>query len=171
MTSPVEISEETMTSTSPVAVATTKCVKCNKKQASKECTTACCLQCCEDTNCEKHKRSREQQLLKEQILAGTSDVQCMAQEKRSKLLRPGRFREPGFVYQGDTIVIWNIRDYLSNPKWREDAVRKSNRRKARLVDQISDEYVEKKLKRLKNSRRRFHHLIEQCYQRKLQEGG
>ena len=163
-----------MTSTTTAieaAVVSTKCAKCNKRQASKECTQACCLQCCDATNCEKHKRSREQQLLKEQILAGTSEVQCLAQQKRSKLLRPGRFRESGFVYQGDTVVIWNLRDYLSNPKWREDAVRKSNRRKARLTDKMSDKDVEKQhLKRLKNSRRRFHRLIERRYHESRQKG-
>lgn len=47
-----------------------------------------------------------------------------------------KFREPGFVYLGDTVVIWNIHEYLANPKWKEDALRKSMKRKERNIPTI-----------------------------------
>jgi hypothetical protein len=90
--------------------------------------------------------------------------------KRSKLLKHGRFREPGFVYQGDTVIIWSLRDYISNPKWREDALRKSNRRRARTTDAMEATDLTQKLsKPRRNRRKRFRRTMESLYKKSLEE--
>jgi hypothetical protein len=113
--------------------------------------------------CEVHKEQREQNEWKGQILAGRTWIQEDARSKRKMLLSQRRFREPGFVYMGDTVVIWNLREYMANPKWREDALRKANKRKAREME--SGEVKP----RLTNSRKRFHRIVNELYQRTLQE--
>jgi hypothetical protein len=95
------------------------------------CGQNACLACCEDMQCEVHKESRDLAKWREMVLAGKTSIQQKAKEKRSKLLRKGRFRESEFVYLGDTIMIWNIHDYTANPKWKDDALRKASRRNAR----------------------------------------
>ena len=65
-----------------------------------------CLACCDDDDCQSHKESREQAQWKEKVLAGMTDIQLRAKEKRSKSLKKGRFRESEFSYIGDTVVIW-----------------------------------------------------------------
>jgi hypothetical protein len=95
------------------------------------CGQNACLACCVDMQCEVHKESRDLAKWREMVLAGTTSIQQKAKEKRSKLLRRGRFRESEFVYLGDTVMIWNIRDYRANPKWKDDALRKASRRNAR----------------------------------------
>lgn len=71
-----------------------------------DCTQSVCLKCCDDDGCEVHKEQREQALFREEVFAGTSLLQLQAKDKRSKLVAKGRFREPGFCYMGDTVVIW-----------------------------------------------------------------
>ena len=94
------------------------------------CTQAVCLKCCTDIQgCVVHKEQREQAIFRDQVLNGTTDVQRALQEKRSKLIVKGRFRESGFNYMGDTVIIWNLREYLANPKWKEEAIRKSSKRR------------------------------------------
>jgi hypothetical protein len=99
---------------------------------------------------------------------GTSEVQRDAKNKRAKLItnKAGqmRFREPGFVYMGDTVMIWNFQDYLQNPKWKEDALRKSSKRKARQAD------IEGKRRRSvgTGSRKRFRWVMERLYEKSLQ---
>lgn len=137
-----------------------KCRNCGKKPGTKGCVAGRCINCCEESTCARHNRTREQLQMKEQILAGTTDVQRMAREKRSKLLKPGRFRETGFLYQGDTVVIWNIRDYVDNEKWRDDAVRKSLRRKVRQMDIVGGEC---KVKPVVSGKRRFRKLMDERY--------
>ena len=125
------------------------------------CTRLLCLKCCNDENCAVHKEQREQALFREQVLKGTSLIQRQAREKRSKLIRKGRFREPGFCYMGDTVVIWNLREYLKNPKWKEDALRKSSKRNSRSS--------ERQTKPLMNSRKRFRRIINELYEQSLKE--
>jgi hypothetical protein len=130
------------------------------------CTQSVCLKCCDDDDCEAHKEQRDQALFREQVLGGTSLIQREAKYKRSKLIAKGRFREPGFCYMGDTVIIWNLREYLDNPKWKEDALRKSSKRKARSLE-AGDE--SSKFKPLANSRKRFRRIMEELYQNTLQE--
>lgn len=83
-----------------------------------------------------HKEQRDQALFRDQVLTGTTHVQRALQDKRSKLIVKGRFRESGFTYMGDTVILWNIREYLANPKWKEEAIRKSRKRRGRRRSQI-----------------------------------
>jgi quinol monooxygenase YgiN len=165
-----------------------KCGKCQKRVASKGCVMFCCLPCCDDETCEKHLQVKEKQRWKEQILAGTTEIQKQAREKRQLLLHKKRFREPGFKYVGDTVVIWNINEYAQNAKWRDDAIRRSNRRKAREQDsapsptvngnnkKTSQEHAQQQqstrsttIKPVRSSRKRFRRLFEQLYQESLKE--
>jgi len=114
-----------------------KCSKCKKRQSREGCTQDACLQCCSDGSCEKHRKSKDNAMFRDHVLTGTTSVQLLAKEQRAKAIRPGRFHEPGFQFQGDTIVIWNIYEYMGNPKWRDDAVRKSIRRRARDLIKVS----------------------------------
>ena len=112
---------------------------------SSGCTQSVCLKCCTDREgCTVHKEQREQAAFRDQVFHGTTDVQLALQDKRSKLIVKGRFRETGFTYMGDTVVIWNLREYLDNPKWKEEALRKSTKRRSR--DERKQTLVKKKSK-------------------------
>lgn len=106
-----------------------------------------------------HKEQRDQAAFREQILSGTTDVQLALQAKRSKIVVKGRFREPGFAYMGDTVIIFSLKEYLSNPKWKEDALRKSSKRRAR--DGKSSVHV------LRNSRKRFRQVMQALYEKSI----
>ena len=142
-----------------------KCVKCHKRVAREGCTQTACLNCCDDVEgCETHRKPRAQALMKEQILAGTTEVQRLAAAKRRmRIPDTGRFfREPGFVYQGDTVVIWDLRAYADHPKWRDEAVRKAMRRqKARQHHRLEGSAVVQNP--LRNSRKRFHRIVQERY--------
>lgn len=160
-----------------------KCGKCQKRVASKGCVVSCCVQCCDDETCEKHLQVKEKQKWKEQVLAGTTEIQEQAREKRQRLLHKKRFREPGFKYVGDTVVIWNIYEYAQNNKWRDDAIRRSNRRKAREQDSAvppssllstaanktsqDDMKQSRTIKPGRSSNKRFRHMFEKLYQESL----
>jgi hypothetical protein len=132
----------------------TKCSQCNKRKSAEGCDMGACLACCTNLACLPHKRGREVAAWKLQVLAGTTPVQLLAADlRRRRIPLKQRFvREPGFVYTGDTIVIWNIREYLANPKWKEEAIRKTLRRQAR------DQGLPK-TRRLGNSKKRFRRFL------------
>mmetsp|Transcript_19480 Transcript_19480/g.45313 ORF Transcript_19480/g.45313 Transcript_19480/m.45313 type:complete len:106 (-) Transcript_19480:66-383(-) len=90
----------------------------------------------------------------------------MAAAKRKTEVLPGAFHEPNFIYLRQTIQIWNIREYMKNPKWREDAIRRSEKRKA-LSD--NDENLRKKRK-IKSGRRRFRNFMNEWYRKSLESG-
>jgi hypothetical protein len=145
-----------------------KCSVCHRRWALKGCTHNACAACCTDVACERHDKLREHAAWKEQVLAGTTDIQRQAQSTRARMLKPRRFCEPGFLYQGDTVVIWNVRTYLQNAKWKEDAIRKSVRRKARRKDgggTASDMARHEQSRR--NGKQRFRIVMEQLYQQSL----
>ncbi len=73
--------------------------------------------------CEGHREQRE----KESIINGVHPINQLAKQKRSLEIKPGLFRDPAFQYLGETIIIWSLEEYMSNVKWREDAIRKSLR--------------------------------------------
>ena len=39
------------------------------------------------------------------------------------------FRDPAIRYFGETVVLWNAREFLRVPKWRDDAMRRARQRK------------------------------------------
>ena len=81
--------------------------------------------------CEAHAESRRKQKYQEELLQGTTEITRLAQRDRNLAVIPGAFREPGFVSLQQTIKIWDLREFMANSKWKEDAIRKSLKRSAR----------------------------------------
>ena len=92
-------------------------------------------------------------------MAGNTDVQRAAREQRGRLIPKGRFRETNFTYMGDTVVIWDLRQYMTTPKLKDEVLRKCHKRKAREVASHT--------KVLRNNRKRFHQVLEELYQHSL----
>ena len=93
------------------------------------------------------------------MLSGTTDINKKAKAKRASTILPGSFREPGFLYLNQTITIWNRNKFMENRKWKEGAIRRSEKRKAR--DASSTRPV------LRNSRKRFRTIMEDFYRKSL----
>ncbi|CAB9519582.1 expressed unknown protein [Seminavis robusta] len=147
----------------------TKCSKCAKRAARRGCTQHACLNCCDDNGCATHLEVREQAQWREQVLAGTTPLQVRAEELRNKAIPPGRFKESGFSYLGDSVVLWDLQQYLTNPTWKEEAVRKSNKRKTRQRnnDLATAAAVIPNGHRKKNRRQRFQDVMDGLYQKSL----
>lgn len=52
----------------------------------------------------------------------------MATHKRKCKVVKGAFHDSNIQYFGETVVIWNIREFMNVTKWREDAIRRSKRK-------------------------------------------
>lgn len=126
------------------------CIKCNTQEADSDCNV--CSACCDRIACKIHGPK-----LKAAILAKTTDVQKAAAIERSNRIPKGRFREPNFKYQGDTVVIWDIREFRRNPEWRKEAMKKAFRQ-LKYLDETT-------ALRLKSSRKRFHRVIQELYKK------
>jgi hypothetical protein len=120
------------------------------------CSQLACLNCCSDADCEGHKDTREQSKWRQDVLAGATMVQRKAAQKRSHSIIEKAFKEKKFAYMNQTILIWSLDEYLQNPKWRDDAIRKAEKRKA--YESMDQKIV------LKNSQKRFRALLERKYQ-------
>lgn len=96
--------------------------KC-KRLARKNCSQQACAQCCTDSKCEGHREHR----MKESIVQGSHPIQVLVKKIRSLDVGQNIFREKAFKYLGETVVIWNFHEYMGNPKWREESIRKSKR--------------------------------------------
>ena len=88
---------------------------------------------------------------------------------------PGAFPgEPAFRYLQESLIVWDCRQYLDNPKWREDAIRRSERNKrAREVfvaaggsgSTKKEEEEDGPKKRKKEGRkRRFQRIMNELYE-------
>ena len=85
---------------------------------------------------------------------------------------PGAFPgEPAFRYLQESLVVWDCRRYLDNPKWREDAIRRSERNKrAREVfvaaggSKKEEEGGPKKRKKEEGRKRRFQRIMNELYE-------
>ena len=87
---------------------------------------------------------------------------------------PGAFPgEPAFRYLQESLVVWDCRQYLDNPKWREDAIRRSERNKrAREVfvaagggsGSKKEEGGPKKRKKEEGRKRRFQRIMNELYE-------
>jgi hypothetical protein len=139
-----------------------KCSKCNKRLARRACSQAACISCCTDVACEGHKEAREAAQWKEDVLKGTTDVQQQAKAKRAMAVLPGSFRESGFLFLNQTITIWNRQEFMSNKKWREDAVRRADKRQARRS-------MSRTVKPIRNSIQRFRRKMNELYQKSLKQ--
>ena len=156
------------------AATKTLCVFCQKRNASKDCPATACTNCCPTTpdKCPKHAAVRAKQAWRQQVLDGRTTEQQLAAEKRRSLLPKHRFRESGFVYTGDTVVIWNLRQYHANSKWRDDARRRAKRRNQiaqdalQLVVDGSSGVVQLPPRRLYCSRKRFRAWVEAQHDKK-----
>ena len=104
-------------------------------------------------------------------MAGTTPTQLLAKDKRSKAIPPGRSKEPGFSYLGDTVVLWDLYQYMANPAWREDALRKTKKRKTRQLNhELSGDGTTVCNRRKKSHRQRFDEVMETLYQKSQSEG-
>lgn len=95
---------------------------------SSDCLQSACIQCCTDPTCEPHREAREALRKTQSILDGTDAITRMATQKRNSKVAKGAFKDSNIQYFGETVVIWNIREFMSVTKWREDAVRRSKRK-------------------------------------------
>ena len=84
---------------------------------------------------------------------------------------PGAFPgEPAFRYLQESLVVWDCRRYLDNPKWREDAIRRSERNKrAREVfvaaaGSKKEEEGPKKRRKEEGRKRRFQRIMNDLYE-------
>lgn len=99
-----------------------------------DCLQSACIQCCTDPTCEPHREARETLRKTQSILNGTDAITRMATAKRHSKVAKGAFKDANIQYFGETVVIWNVREFMSVTKWREDAVRRSKRKFDSLVD-------------------------------------
>lgn len=139
------------------------------------CSQLACIKCCTDIDgCEGHRALREEKRRQDEILAGTSAVNVRAAKQRKMTVTPGAFPgEPAFRYLQESLIVWDCRQYLDNPKWREDAIRRSERNKrAREVfvaaavsgSNTKKEEEDGPKKRKKEGRkRRFQRIMNELY--------
>jgi hypothetical protein len=127
------------------------------------CIHSACLACCSDLQCKGHREARENAQWKEAVLTGTTDIHIKAKSKRASAVLPGSFREPGFLYLNQTITLWDRNKFMKNKKWKEDAIRRSEKRKARN-DSSSIPVVG-------NSRKRFRTVMENLYRKSHLDDG
>ena len=106
-------------------------------QITTECSQQACAQCCTDAHCEGHQQFR----IRESIINGTHPIQITAKKQRDLAVKSDTFREKGFKYMGETVLIWNFDKFMDNPKWKEEAIRK-----------LKKNFI------VNNSRARVHHL-------------
>jgi 23S rRNA maturation mini-RNase III len=151
-----------------------KCRLCSSRMGSRECTQELvCVACCTDQGCEYHIKKRAATLFRNQVLSGTTDIHVLAEQLRSKRLPNKRFREPGLKYQGDTVVIWCLRQFMSNPKWREDVMRKRRKSfsrtnaRAKVTSETMNNETDNSRRFSRNTKqaRIFRSFIEDQYQK------
>ena len=164
--------EATPATTSTASATKALCLFCQKRNASKDCPETACTACCPAASCPKHAAVRAKQAWRQQVLEGRTPEQLLAAEKRKAILPKHRFRESRFVYTGDTVVIWNLREYYynGNPKWRDDARRRAKRRQQIAQDAVNvvhDDVSKYPYRRLYCSRQRFRKWVESKYQEAL----
>ncbi|KAL7452378.1 hypothetical protein ACHAWC_004101, partial [Mediolabrus comicus] len=87
-----------------------------------------CIQCCTNPTCEPHREAREALRKNQSILDGNDIITRLATQKRKCKVAKGAFHESNIQYFGETVVIWNIREFMNVTKWREDAIRRSKRK-------------------------------------------
>jgi len=139
----------------------------------KACTQQACIKCCTDNQCEGHREQREKDREKELIMEGKHPLQILANQQRASAVKPGAYHEPAFRYLGETILIWDLGQYMANPKLRDDAIRKSRRY---IESQMYIRTQSRNLKRKQfamdtpeneNRTKRFKRVMEHLYQTSL----
>ena len=79
---------------------------------------------------------------------------------------PGRFAEESIHYLGDTVCIWDLNEFLSNRKWREDAVRRSRRADE---DELTRSAKKRRGGKASSRRERFNGMMERLYEESLRK--
>src|SRR5210317_1339714 len=93
-----------------------------------DCLQSACIQCCTNPTCEPHREARLALRKNQSILDGNDIITRLATQKRKCKVAKGAFHESNIQYFGETVVIWNIREFMNVTKWREDAIRRSKRK-------------------------------------------
>jgi hypothetical protein len=140
--------------TTTIATATTA-----KSTTTTTTSTVVCSDSCRLRNtpyeCPTHGAS-----YKAAILARTTDPQRAALLERAKRIPKGRFHEPHFQFEGDTVVIWNIMEFRRHREWRHET-RKKTARKRKWCETYGG------AQRIQSSRPRFRRILRQLYQQLL----
>jgi hypothetical protein len=103
-------------------------------------------------NCPSHGA-----MLRAAILARNTDVQKAAVIERNKRIAKHRFCEEHFRYQGDTVVIWDVREFRRRIEWRTAVLKKTARARRQQREEVAA------VPRIKSSRRRFRRILRQRY--------
>jgi len=104
-----------------------KCKVCKKRLGRRNCLHQACVKCCTSPTCEPHREARSVLKKKESILDGTDWITRTAAKKRSSKVARGVFFDSDIQYFGETVVIWDVNEFMEVPKWREDAMRRRSR--------------------------------------------
>jgi hypothetical protein len=86
---------------------------------------------------------------------------------RCKAIPSGRFKETGFTYLGDSVVLWDLQQYMANPAWRDEAVRKSKKRQARKRNHDLGSNVVSEATKKRGRRQSFQDTMERLYQQSM----
>lgn len=92
--------------------------RANDKDDTEEATTS-------NATSETRRRADRHKRYIESILNGSDEITIAAKAKRSSRVGSGVFVETNIEYFGDTVVLWDMREFMNVPKWREDAMRRS----------------------------------------------
>ena len=103
------------------------------KHSSKDCIKQACVKCCNISTCQPHILAKLENQRKQSILDGTDSITTAANLKRSSKVKDnGSFVEGNIHYFGDTVVLWNVIDFMNNGKWIDDAVRRCVKNRQRF---------------------------------------
>lgn len=134
------------------------------------CSQLACIKCCTDIDgCEGHRALRDERRRQEAILAGTHAVNVRAAQQRKMAVTPGAFPgEPALRYLRESLIVWDCRQYLDHPRWREDAIRRSERNKrAREVfaaPEAEEDETGASKKKKEGRKRRFQRIMNELYE-------
>ena len=98
-----------------------------------DCVKQACVKCCNISTCQPHLIAKLENQRKQSILDGTDSITIAANLKRSSKVKDnGAFVEGNIHYFGETVVLWNVIDFMKNGKWIDDAVRRCVKNRQRF---------------------------------------
>ena len=101
-------------------------------------------------------------------MAGTATINQMAARQRKLAIKPGAFPgEAAFQYLNESLLVWDARAYMSNPKWREDAIRRSEKNKRAREVYLSSLPSSRGVKgsdKREGRRKRFSRIMNELYE-------
>lgn len=143
-----------------------------KSNQNIECSQQACAQCCTDDQCEGHQQFR----LRESIINGTHPIQITAKQQRALAVQSNTFREKAFKYMGETVLIWHFDEFMNNPKWKEESIRKLRKLKTNFivrnrktsVNDVQRKQFGKDLPTNEGQKKRFHRVMQHLYQKSIE---